>query len=184
MAIQRTEPPVHAEARRAHRVLRMISELHKRGYQLLRATPYMAPSGFHWRVEIRPGHCVPDPDTGACYPGNADNFASYSTGSGAEYFGWTDARHDDARALADKLLARFRWLESWGKGQDWAYAGWFLELLGRCEQGFLPIEFADYDLPTTAPDIYLMPIGPESRKEPGEFPGPPRFSSRSRMEVR
>ena len=46
-------PALQAETRRARRMLRMVSELHKRGLQLLRIQTSLAPSGMHWRVEIR-----------------------------------------------------------------------------------------------------------------------------------
>ena len=46
--------PQHSEfdIRRAVRVLSMVGELHKRGYQRLRVMPYMAPSGLAWRCTI------------------------------------------------------------------------------------------------------------------------------------
>ncbi|GGG46532.1 hypothetical protein GCM10010964_37370 [Caldovatus sediminis] len=40
--------------RRSVRVLAMVGDLHKRGYQRVRVMPYMAPSGCHWRCEIVP----------------------------------------------------------------------------------------------------------------------------------
>jgi hypothetical protein len=46
--------PQHPEPhiRRAVRVLSMVGELHKQGYQRLRVRPYMAPSGTAWRCTI------------------------------------------------------------------------------------------------------------------------------------
>jgi len=48
--------PQHPDAtiRRAIRVLAMIGELHKRGYQRLRVMPYLSPSGAYWRCEVGP----------------------------------------------------------------------------------------------------------------------------------
>lgn len=46
--------PQHPEfhIRRAVRVLSMVGELHKRGYQRLRVMLYIAPSGLAWRCTI------------------------------------------------------------------------------------------------------------------------------------
>jgi hypothetical protein len=41
-----------AHIRRAVRVLAMVAELHKRGYQRLRVMPLLAPSGCYWRCVI------------------------------------------------------------------------------------------------------------------------------------
>jgi hypothetical protein len=51
-----TKMPQHPEPhiRRAIRVLAMLGELHKRGYQLVRVKPFMSPSGAHWRCWIGP----------------------------------------------------------------------------------------------------------------------------------
>ena len=40
--------------RRAIRVLAIVGELHKRGYQRLRVMPFMSPSGAYWRCWIAP----------------------------------------------------------------------------------------------------------------------------------
>ncbi len=31
-----------------------------------------------------------------------------------------------------------------GLGRDWAYAGWYVEMLGLAERGCLPIAYADW----------------------------------------
>jgi hypothetical protein len=46
-----SQHPEH-HVRRAVRVLAMIGELHKRGFQRLRLMPHMSPSGLHWRCAI------------------------------------------------------------------------------------------------------------------------------------
>lgn len=45
---------MEAQQRRALRVLRIVHELHKQGYQLLRIAPGMSASGCHWRCAITP----------------------------------------------------------------------------------------------------------------------------------
>ena len=38
----------------ARRVLRLVRDLHEQGYQLLRISPGMAPSGCYWRCAVTP----------------------------------------------------------------------------------------------------------------------------------
>src|SRR5690348_1712898 len=40
--------------RRSIRIVSMLSELHKGGFQRLRAMPHLSPSGLHWRYLIAP----------------------------------------------------------------------------------------------------------------------------------
>ena len=47
---QHPEPHV----RRAVRVLAMVGELHRRGYQKLRVMSFMSPNGMYWRCWIGP----------------------------------------------------------------------------------------------------------------------------------
>jgi len=102
-------------ARSPHRtILLMIHELHRMGYQRLRITPDMAPSGMHWRCAI-------------AAPGAAA--ATYTTGQARAYFGWDDAAADTPQQLAQKFAARFAELCAQGRGADQAYADWFAELL-------------------------------------------------------
>ena len=128
--------------RRAQRVLLMVHELHKRGYQKLRVCPGLSPSGAYWRCAITPvsnvlithGALVREYDVGA----------HYSTADENRFFGWPDAQQDSARALATKFIERFRDLVSAGKGLDWPYAGWYVSMLGFADQGQLPIAYADW----------------------------------------
>ena len=149
-----SQHPEH-HVRRAVRVLAMIGELHKRGFQRLRLMPHMSPSGLHWRCAI----------------GSADNFyrnhgakllnygsffgddnqrqttavvAHYTSGQENHYFGWNDSERDSARSLADKFVNRFSHLVNSGRGWDYPYAGWFLRLLGLAEAGWLSFVFSDY----------------------------------------
>lgn len=74
------------------KVLRMVAELHVRGFQRLRIAPGMSASGCYWRCSVTPvtnisiwhGARLVSYDTLA---------AHYSTGSEREYFGWKDAGH-------------------------------------------------------------------------------------------
>jgi hypothetical protein len=51
------------------------------------------------------------------------------------YFGWEDARNDDARGLAERFVARFPLTVAAGAGRDGAYAGRLAELFGFLAAG-------------------------------------------------
>jgi hypothetical protein len=177
--------PQHPEphVRCAVRILAMVGELHKRGHQRLRVMPYMSPSGMHWRCSIAPVLFF-HRNHGAILgePGDADAtqaaamIARYSSADGNHYFDWNDATADTARSLADKFLARFLLLAAAGRGWDYAYAGWYLRLLGYAERGWLPYVFADYES-TSFERVHLQDIRPEeckpSAEEPPVLPLPP-----------
>lgn len=137
--------------RRAVRVLAMVGELHRRGYQKLRVMPFMNASGTAWR-------CWIGPDTmfyrnhgayldGAWDPEEAAQSTSptacYSTAQENHYFGWQDTENDDARSLADKFLARFSGVARKGEGWSYAYAGWYQRLLGLADRGWMPVVIHD-----------------------------------------
>lgn len=132
-----------ARVRRCQRVIRMVCELHRLGYQGLRIMPYFYPLAY--RVVIAPadgfsqrnGAYIPEFDAG--------DHAGYTSASEADYFGWTDARTDTARQMADKFIARFPVACARGQGRDWAYAGWLAELMGVLErQHALPFVIEEY----------------------------------------
>ena len=60
-----------------------------------------------------------------------------------------------------------------GKGADWAYAGWFIEMLGLAECGWFPIVYADYDLDESHGLVLTHPgREPEGRKPTLPLPPP------------
>lgn len=148
-------PPADPAIRCAGRLLAMVNELHKAGYQRLRIAPGMAPSGCHWRCHVTPaGNVAPNGWEPLDWNGR---IASYSTGQKDRYFGWEDATQDSARRLAAKFIQRFPEIARDGQGTDWAYAGWYVAMLGAAEHGTLPVFFADYPVEVA----------------PGERPPPP-----------
>jgi hypothetical protein len=148
--------PQHPEPhiRRAVRVLAIVGELHKRGYQRIRVMPFMAPSGCYWRCWIGPvkffyrNHgAILNEETGASPDGEVQaraTIARYSSGQGNQYFEWKDAQMDNVRSLADKFLKRFRVVAESGQGWDYPYAGWYQRLLGLAEAGWFPVVLRDY----------------------------------------
>lgn len=144
--------------RRGQRVIRMVSELHRMGYQHLRLMPYL--NGEKWRLAVsykeqfseRNGAFIPHEKIG-------QNTAIYSAAGGGDlFFDWTDAKGDDARALAEKFVARFPTIAERGKGRDWEYVGWAAELVGYLEQDdWLPAVYWDY-MKGTPDDLRSIPI--------------------------
>lgn len=84
------------EIRRAQRVLLMVYELHKAGYQRLRIVPGMSSSGLYWRVSITP--IINILKTHGAMPREFDKEAAhYSSGAENRYFDWEDAQKDTVR---------------------------------------------------------------------------------------
>ncbi len=156
-----------ATIRRAVRVLAMVGELHRRGYQKLRAMPYLSASGSYWRCCIGPdtlfyrdhGAYLSDIGLDDASPAK-DLIARYTTGSDNHYFDWRDAETDDARALADKFIIRFATLARQGEGWSYDYAGWYQRLLGLAERGWMPIVLSDDLSPTMLNQINLQDVRP------------------------
>lgn len=156
-------PPPEPRPRQANalRLLLMVHELHKAGFQRLRIHSGMAPNGMHWRCEISSVNVSKISDANLY---KAKELARYTSGTEDLYFNWEDARKDSPRQLAAKFIERFPDVAGDGFGSDWAYAGWFVEMLGFAERDFFPVAFADYELPNCLADD-------GERKLP--FPPPP-----------
>jgi hypothetical protein len=171
--------PAHPkpEIRRAVRVLAMVGELHKRGYQMLRVMPYIY-GGIAWRCSIGPVVLFYR-NHGAMLVDKYDSetqIARYSSGDGNRYFQWDDVAGDSARMLADKFVRRFTTLAERGRGWDYAYAGWYQRLLGYAESGWIPYVFGDYES-ASFEKLYLQDLRPaewrHSNGEPPVLPLPP-----------
>ncbi len=163
-----------AQLRRALRVLRLVHELHKQGYQLLRICPGMSPSGCHWRCAVTPRTNILETH-GAMLVNDDVLTARYTSGQDNEYFSWTDAKHDTVQQLAEKFVVRFGEICRASKGDDWTYAGWYVRMLGFAEQEMLPISYFDLYEPTRAG--FLPVLG---REYESELPMPPPGEARDR----
>lgn len=130
-------PPTDVLVRRCIRVLAMVHELHKAGYQRIRVLPMLAPSGCYWRAIITPSDNI-GPNGYHILDDDMDDarqiVARYTSGQDNEYFGWTDAGALDARAMANLFLQRFPRIAAAGEGLDWSYAGWLTDVLGHAER--------------------------------------------------
>lgn len=165
-----TEFPMPIEYRPALVILRMVHELHNRGFQKLRIVPGMNSSGTAWRCWITPSSNI-EADHGALAIDESESkCARMTTGEGTKYFGWIDASADSPSELADKFTERFPNLLRPAHGRDWPYVGWFTEMLVSAEKGYLPYAYADWAEPSD--ESHLRTLG----NNPDRLPMPPRVS--------
>jgi hypothetical protein len=86
-----------------------------------------------------------------------EEVAAYSSAAGNEYFGWKDAENNTARELAVKFVERYARVVESAKGEDWQYAGWYVQMLGYAEQGDFPIAYADFSAAGKEPPPRFLP---------------------------
>ena len=92
-------PPEERALRDAARLIAMVHELHKAGYQRIRICPSLAPNGIHWRCTI--SYAANVGEDGRTFRGGPDGqVARYTSGDGARYFGWADGDRLTARQMA------------------------------------------------------------------------------------
>jgi hypothetical protein len=128
-----------AVARRCRRVLYAVGELHRRGYQRIRIAPGLAPGGAYWRCVVTPIANITELHGARAAAYDEAHVARYTTADSTLFFGWEDRRAASARQLADTFLERRIDLAALGRGRDWAYVGWFTELLGHADDGLFPV---------------------------------------------
>ncbi|OJW10307.1 MAG: hypothetical protein BGO49_07100 [Planctomycetales bacterium 71-10] len=136
-------PPAHLLCRR---VLLMVQELHRRGYERLRVAPGLSRSGLHWGCSIVPASDV-RPGHGAIVIDEGGVAARYDSAHGAGFFGWDDAENDPPSALASKFLERFPDLKLRGEGGDPEYARWYARMLRATDPDGLIYAQAGWDVP-------------------------------------
>ena len=84
------------------KVLTMVRELHNQGYQRIRISPGMAPSGMHWRCAITTASNISSRN-GALISSNGvedDLIARYSSADSDRYFGLEKTKKAGPRELA------------------------------------------------------------------------------------
>ena len=139
------KPPSESALRDAARLIAMVHELHKAGYQRIRICPSIAPNGIHWRCSISHSGNLAEDGLGFRGGGHGE-VASYTSGQGARYFDWPDGDQLTARQLARRFLDTFPVIAEQGAGRDWPYAGWLTDVLGYAEHGKFVAFWADYPL--------------------------------------
>ena len=133
-------------------VLLLVHELHLRGFQRLRAIPAMAPSGKYWWCAIAPVSLV-SVSHGARLVDGASNdprIARYSSRDQNRYFQWADiSPHTTPSGLARRFVQRFPDIVEEGRGSDWPYAGWYVEMLHLTYPDQFPYAMANVGVPDT-----------------------------------
>lgn len=132
--------------RRARRILLMVHELHKRGYQKLRVSPGHSPSGAYWRCAISPASNFFVTNGAMCY--DQDISVHYSTADENVFFGWHDAKELKASQLADLFQKRNPEMCLSTYGLDFPYAGWYTLFMGFVDAGILPVAYSE-NMPAT-----------------------------------
>ncbi len=150
------EPVADPLIRRCTRVIAMVHELHKAGYQRLRMVPMESPSGAYWRCVITYEENIEDDGYGIIQ-WDDERVAAYSSGQDAKYFNWDDSESLNARQLAQRFLERFPDIAERGRGRDWANAGWVADVLGEAEQGELVYLMADWTIDQAYLDRWRPP---------------------------
>jgi hypothetical protein len=160
------------QASTARKMLLLVSELHLRGLQLLRACVMMNASGTSWRCSIAPVSLVSTANGALLTQAGWDSptVAHYTSADENAYFGWKDAAYDTPSALARKFIERFPEAAEAGRGSDWLYAGWYVEMLHLTYPNQFPYAMADWDLPVGYLDT-VSPVAGEAVKVPLPPPG-------------
>ena len=151
--------------RRVARVFQMVHELHKVGYQGLRACP-QEHDGISYRIHLSPSifmthttahgliiHALGlDGELGygltdVVDPQNtAESLtAHYSSAMVNQYFGWEDGPGRRAGDLANLFVERFPKIARLSLLDDHEYAGWFQRLIGEIEKGWYPLPSLDLE---------------------------------------
>jgi hypothetical protein len=139
-------PELLAAATNARRLLLMVAELHKLGYESLRATPFMSPSGCYWRCCIVPANLT-HPTHGARLAENVvyETLPRYSSGDADNYFGWANMRPKTPSILAKRFIVEFAKFAEQGKHPDPAYATWYSNMLEATAPHDVIYAFADME---------------------------------------
>lgn len=135
-------------------VLRMVGELHIRGYQRIRIFPGMNASGTCWRCTITCATNISS-SNGAKILSWDRLVAKYTTAQEGRCFDWEDVANASPNRLAKLFLERFPDLAAAGRGADWVYVGWYAEMLSLTYPDSFPIFYADREMPTD----YILTIG-------------------------
>jgi len=159
------------------KILQTVGILHARGYQRLRIFPYIR-NNMWWRCDLAPADLF-DPLNGACMENKPEHdeaglIAHASSGNCCRPFGWRrNISKMPISRLADIFVTRFPMIARRSLGSDWAYAGWYQEMLMRTSVGALPVAYeTDEYEQTVHQSLCLVPQGEGTA---GEMPLPPLY---------
>lgn len=127
------------------KLLEMIATLHKKGYELIRICPHLAPSGAYWRCAISTKDNFDKSNGIKLMKHDKDIVAGYSSSSLENYFDIKDSDKISVQELAEKFLLQLPKIAKKGKSADSEYAAWFDKVLLIAKNGNMPVAFCDYE---------------------------------------
>jgi hypothetical protein len=157
--------------RRSQRVLSMVAELHKRGYQRVRISPEISGSGT-WRCALTSAGNILRSNGAVIAYFDMGNTVVHDSSANGQGMAWSSGQGVSAREMADQFLQGLGGMGDLCRGRDWAYAGWFAEMLGLAEQGHFPALDGGWGSDKSG---LLMPTValPGATGEPVPLPAPP-----------
>jgi len=121
----------------------LLRTLHKRGFERLRLSVGISPSGLHWRYEIAPAQSF-NPD-GATVKRELYIQGAFASSNGTSPpFGWKGAEAAAPEELAGWFVERFPAVAGAGRGVDAAYAAWYENVLELTEPDGLLVIYGEY----------------------------------------
>jgi len=132
----------------------------------------MEPSGKYWRCAIAPVSLVSVDHGARLVAGVRDDsrIATYTSRDQNRYFAWTDIYpYATPKELAMHFVERFPEVVEAGRGSDWPYAGWYMEMLRLTYPDQFPYAVARCKVP----DTYLPTASPAKHRPKLRIPLPP-----------
>jgi hypothetical protein len=131
------------------KILEMVRELHRRGYECLRICPGMAASGVYWRCMVTPVTNILSTHGAMAADWGKDKGYFYTSADREKYFhDKLDVSNLSPSKMADYFLEHYSRIAEAGFGKDEMYAQWFEEMLRLTEPHWFPISYADWDCPS------------------------------------
>ena len=140
------------------RILRMVAELHARGYERLRIAPGLSGAGTHWRCAVTPVTNISSRH-GAKMARSPDVRSSLIARHRTDDFGWRDVDGHSAAQMAEVFIERFSEIAAAGFGPDPHYAQWYREMLVATEPASFPIAYADSYTWAPGPNDHMEAVG-------------------------
>lgn len=109
-------------------ILDAVADLHMRGHQRLRVYPNISGSGLYWRTRVVDIDNLRIDPFGWPDPSSASFL--YTMAARSNVGGILVDANSTPTEVADRVLAAFPDPHQAGRGRDWAYAGWYVEMLG------------------------------------------------------
>lgn len=131
-------------AARHRQILLVVAELHRRGFQRVRIVPSLGAEGCYWQCKIVPAAAMASDDGNVLIDENFPT-AAYPGDFDSEYYWWDGILEQSPDLITDQFVERFPGLMSWGTGRDWAYAGWYQEMMRATQPDAVPLIVDSFD---------------------------------------